>query len=286
MAAQDLAEISGEELIPGFGLEVIDFDINTASPAEVAAISDAFQKKGALVLRNQTLDADTLSAFAAKFGTLEGNKIQDFTLPGHPETYVLSNKIVDGKPIGAHLDGITWHTDGTYLEFPPMLTLLYCLETPPEGGETLVADASAAFYALPKDEQDRLDQMDVLHSYNWFMETRAINGKQLSDEEKRENPDVIHPFVRTHPVDGRKAFFISTGAAKEIIGLPEEEGRALVKAMAEHVTKPEFVYSHKWRKGDLLMWDDRITLHRASMYDDKKYERHMWRIWVRGERPV
>jgi len=272
-------------LKPGLGVEILNLDIRQADDEVASAIADSFQKNGVVVLRDQKLRPDELSAFAAKFGELERNKLLQYTIPDHPEIYILSNKKVDGKPIGAHLDGITWHTDGTYLEYPPMLTLLYALEAPPEGGETLVADASAAFYALPLERQEELAAMKALHSYVWFQETRQINGRKLDDDEKKRNPDIIHPLVRSHPMNGRKAFFLSTGAIQRIFGMPDEEGRALVQELAAYVTRDAFVYTHHWKPGDLLLWDDRMTLHRASLYDDDKYERLVYRIWVRGERP-
>ena len=285
MTAHSSISFKTRELKPGFGIEILGVDLATASDAECDAIAEAFQRHGVLLLRNQQLDPAALSKFGARFGTLEPNKQLQYTVPGYPETYILSNKEVDGKRIGAHFDGITWHTDGTYLEYPPMLTLLYGIETPPEGGDTLIADAVAAFASLPEERRAAMLEMQALHSYAWFQETRKINTRTLTDEEKAETPDVVHPFVRTHPVDGRKALFLSTGAIKSIFGMPDEEARALVKEMAELVTQEQFVYTHKWQPGDLLIWDDRCTLHKATEYDDKKYFREMNRVWVRGERP-
>jgi len=285
MTAHSPISFKTRELKPGFGIEILDVDLNTASDADCDAIAEAFQRHGVLLLRNQHLNPDVMARFGSRFGMLEPNKQMQYTVPGHPETYILSNKEVDGKRIGAHFDGITWHTDGTYLEYPPMLTLLYGIECPPEGGDTLIADAVAAFASLPEDRQAAMLEMQALHSYTWFQETRKINNRKLTEEEKAETPDVIHPFVRTHPVDGRKALFLSTGAIQSIFGMPDEEARALVKEMAELVTQDEFVYRHKWQAGDLLIWDDRCTLHKATEYDDKKYFREMHRVWVRGERP-
>jgi taurine dioxygenase len=117
------------------------------------------------------------------------------------------------------------------------------------------------------------------------MENREWGAMKLSEELKAENPDVIHPLIRTHPADGRKALWVSTGTVKEVIGLPGADGLALVDELVEWATQDRFVYRHKWRVGDVLMWDNRCTLHTGTLYDDTKYDRLMHRLWVKGDRP-
>jgi taurine dioxygenase len=273
------------ELKPGFGAEIEGIDFPTATEAQKALIVDAFHHHGALLLRDQQMSPDDLLAFIRLFGEAEGHTLQQFTLPGYPNIYILSNKVIDGRPIGAHNDGVGWHTDYSYKAEPVMSTMLYAVEVPPEGSDTLLADLCAAYDALPPERREALEGLKLHHSYQHFMESREWGAMKLSDELKAENPDVIHPLIRTHPADGRKALWVSTGTVKEIIGLPNPEGLALVDELVEWATQDRFVYRHKWRVGDVLMWDNRCTLHTGTLYDDTKYDRLMHRLWVKGDRP-
>jgi taurine dioxygenase len=248
-------------------------------------IVDAFHHHGALLLRDQTMSPDDLLAFICLFGEAEGHTLQQFTLPGYPNIYILSNKVVDGRPIGAHNDGVGWHTDYSYKAEPVMSTLLYAVEVPPEGSDTLLADLCAAYDALPPERRAALEGLKLHHSYQHFMENREWGAMKLSEEIKAQTPDVIHPLIRTHPADGRKALWVSTGTVKEIIGVSNPEGLALVDELVEWATQDRFVYRHKWRVGDVLMWDNRCTLHTGTLYDDTKYDRLMHRLWVKGDRP-
>jgi taurine dioxygenase len=118
------------------------------------------------------------------------------------------------------------------------------------------------------------------------MTTREYNRQEVLDEKlKAENPDVFHPLVRRHPSDGRKALWVSTGTVKEVVGMPNPQGLALVDELVDWMTQDRFVFRHKWRAGDILMWDNRCTLHTGTLYDDKKYVREMHRLWVKGDRP-
>ena len=270
---------------PGFGAEIVDVDVRTADDATLDAVVDTFHRHGAILLRGQTLDPGELTAFVARFGEPEDHTQKRFTLPGHPKVFVLSNRTVDGEPIGAHNDGVGWHTDYSYKAEPVMCTMLYAVEVPPEGADTLLADQCAAWDALAPERQAELDGLVLHHSYQYFMETREFGRQTLSAELKRENPDVFHPLVRTHPADGRKALWVSTGTVKEVVGMPDPEGLQLIDELVEWVTQDRFVYRHKWREGDVLVWDNRCTLHTGTLYDDTKYFRVMHRLWAKGDKP-
>ena len=274
------------ELRPGFGAEILDVDLAHADDATLDAVVDAFNRHGAVMARGQTMTPDDLERFLARFGELEDHTLVENTLPGHPKVYVLSNRIVDGKPIGAHNDGIGWHTDLSYRAEPAMCTMLYAVEVPAEGSDTLLADGCAAWNALPPERQAALNGLMLHHSWEFFMKTRDYNRQEELDPALlADNPDVIHPLVRSHPSDGRKALWPSTGTVKEIVGMPNPEGLALVEEMLEFATRPRFVYRHKWQVGDLLVWDNRCTLHTGTLYDDQKYVREMHRLWAKGDRP-
>jgi taurine dioxygenase len=262
-----LAAVRSVPLKPGFGAEIKGVDLRTADPAAKAEVVTQFHRHGAVLLRDQTLAPEDLLAFIRLFGEPEGHTLQEFTLPGHPFVYVLSNKVVDGRPIGAHNDGV------------------YAVETPPEGADTLIADCVAAFDALTPARRAELETLRLHHSYAHFMRTREWGAMELSDALKRDNPDVVHPLIRTHPVDGRKALWVSTGTVVEVIGRRGAEGHALIEELVAFVTQDRFVYRHKWRVGDVLMWDNRCTLHTGTLYDDRRYDRLMHRLWVKGDRP-
>jgi len=274
-----------QPLKPGFGAQILDLDLTRADDETLAAVVDTFHRHGAILLRDQTLAPADLLAFIRRFGEPEGHTLQEYTIPGFPNVFVLSNRLVDGKPIGAHNDGIGWHTDYSYKAEPVMSTMLYAVEVPPEGSDTLLADVCAAWNALPAERQAQLDGLVLHHSYQHFMENREWGRTQLTDQQKAENPDVFHPLIRTHPADGRKALWVSTGTVKTVVGMDPAESLALIDELVEFVTQDQFVFRHKWRVGDVLMWDNRCTLHTGTLYDDQRYIREMHRLWVKGDRP-
>jgi taurine dioxygenase len=275
------------ELAPGFGAEILDVDISRADDATLDGVVAAFHRHGAILLRGQSLAPADLMRFIGFFGEPEDHTLVENTLPGFPKIYVLSNRVdADGKPIGAHNDGIGWHTDLSYKAEPSMCTMLYAVEVPPEGSDTLLADCCKAWNALSPERQAELDGKIVHHSWRHFMATREFNRMEDPPEDLlRDNPDVYHPLVRTHPADGRKALFPSTGTVKGVVGMDDAEGVALVEALVDWATQDAFVFRHKWREGDVLMWDNRCTLHTGTLYDDKTYFRVMHRLWVKGDRP-
>jgi taurine dioxygenase len=278
-------DLTISELKPGFGARIHDIDLPSASDAELDKVVAAFHRHGAVVVSGQTMTPDDLMRFIVRFGEPEDHTQTRFTLPGYPKIFILSNRVVDGKPIGAHNDGVGWHTDYSYKPEPVMLTMLYAVEVPDEGSDTLLADGCAAWNALPPEKQVELSPLRLHHSYKHFMATREFGAQILSPEMAAANPDVEHPLIRTHPADGRKALWPSTGTVTEVIGKPGPEGLALIDELVEFMTGDDFVYRHKWAKGDLLMWDNRCTLHTGTLYDDTKYFRTMHRLWVKGDRP-
>jgi taurine dioxygenase len=281
---QTASGLTTSDLKPGFGAEIHGVDLAEAGDAERAAVVAEFHKSGAIVLRDQALTPEQFTLFGQAFGPLEGHTLQDFTLPGFPHIYVLSNRIENGRAVGAHNDGIGWHTDYGYKAEPVMCTMLYAIQVPPEGSDTLLADQCAAYAALPDDMRVRIDDLKMIHSYEYLMTSREHNRQELPPEIKAANPDVIHPLIRTHPADGRKALWIS-GGTRGFVGMDQQESFRLIDELTEFVTQEKFVYRHKWRVGDVLVWDNRCTLHTGTLFDDTKYIREMHRMWVKGDRP-
>ena len=275
-----------EELKPGFGARILGIDLVSSDDATLDDVVRTFDLHGAILLRDQKMTPDDLVRFLSHFGQPEGHTQKQFTLPAQPFVYVLSNKQVDGKPIGAHNDGVGWHTDYSYKEYPVKCTMLYCVETPPEGADTLLADLCAAYDALPAARRLQLDPLVLHHSYQYFMSTREFGRMELSAELKAQNPDVFHPLIRVHPANGRRALWASTGTVKGVVGMPEAEGLQLIDELVAFITQDRFVYRHKWQVGDVLVWDNRCTLHTGTLYDDIRYDRLMHRLWAKGDKPI
>lgn len=279
-------QLHARELKPGFGAEILDVQLAQADASTLDTIVETFHASGAILLRDQTLAPGELLSFISRFGEPEEHTLKEYTLAGFPNIYVLSNRIVDGRPIGAHNDGVVWHTDYSYREEPVMCTMLYAVEVPAEGSDTLLADIVAAYEALPRARREALDALVVHHSFRHFMESRVYGKAETIPELFAENPDVFHPLIRRHPADGRKALWVSTGTVKGIVGMPEPDGTELVEELVAFATQERFVHRHKWRVGDVLMWDNRCTLHTGTLFDDTKYIREMHRLWVKGDRPL
>ena len=262
-----------------FGAQIFDIDLRTASDAERQAVVQEFHRSGAILIRDQEMQPDDLVAFAAMFGEPEDHTNKAFVMPGHEKIYILSNRI------GSHKDGVGWHTDYSYKDEPVMSTMLYAVEVPPDGGETYLADMVSAFNALPANRQAELEMLQLHHSWEYFMTHREAARMELTPELLAENPDVVHPLIRTHPADGRKALWVSTGTVKAVIGQADPNDLSILDELVEFGTQERFVFKHKWQVGDILMWDNRCTLHTGSVFDDQKYVRTMHRLWVRGDKP-
>ncbi|MDO6692992.1 TauD/TfdA family dioxygenase [Aliiglaciecola sp. 3_MG-2023] len=280
-------ELTIEHLKGDFGAQIVDVDLQSADQETLGKVVAAFHQHGAILLRNQTMEPDDLMRFINAFGEPELHTQTKFCLPNYPHIFKISNMLGEkGEPIGAHNDGLGWHTDYSYKEEPVMCTMLYAVTVPDEGGDTLLADQVAAYEDLSEEKKAQLDPLKIHHSLVHFIQNREFNSYEITDELRRENPDVIHPMIRVHPADGRKALWVSTGTVKHILGMEDDEAMALVDELVEYITQPKYVYAHKWQKGDVLMWDNRCTLHTGTVYDDKKYQRMAHRLWVKGEKPI
>ena len=271
-----LSERLGVE-IKGVGLRALDDE-------EFGQIERAFHTYGVIVIRGQRLNPAELSGFVRRFGALETHTLLQYTLPEHQEVYVLSNVEENGRPIGAHNEGIGWHTDLSYKENPVMATALYGIICPPERADTLIADMSAAYDDLPEERKRALDGLRIHHSYHRFMANRDDRAP-LTEAQKALTPDVFHPLVRTHPSTGRKSLYIGTGTVFAVEGMANPAGKALVDELVEYATDERFVYRHKWQEGDFLMWDNRCTLHTGTLFDDTRYKRLIHRLMVKGDKP-
>jgi taurine dioxygenase len=250
-------------------------------------IHGAFLEHSILVFRNQTLSNEQHIAFSRRFGEIEIHTAKHWLLPEFPEILVLSNRGEKGtKPIVN--GGAYWHSDITYKAKPPLGSLLYALEVPPEGGDTLFADMYAAYETLDGETKARIAPLKAIHRYGDRYQMMASEDKDrppLSAEQLAEVPDVVHPIVRTHPETQRQALFVNEGFTIGIAGMPERAGKALLDELFRHSSQPAHVYRHRWKAGDLVMWDNRCTMHRATEYD-LRYARAMHRTTIQGDSPV
>ena len=270
------AEISGADLTK---------PLDDASFAQIRA---AFYQHEVIYFRGQELSDDDHIRFSAGFGKLRQLKLGSQLHVDHPEIFVVSNIVKEGKHIGSYDAGIFWHTDGAYLANPHAVSALRALEVPVVDGRVLgdtnFASTSAAYDALPQSMKKRLDGLKALHSILQRLSKTLESGiKKDYNAAVKADPEAVHPLVRVHPVNGRKCLYVTEGYTARIIGLPEDESRDLIAELAAHCVKPEFTYLHKWRKHDLVMWDDCSTQHKATFDYPASTPRLMHRTTVVSE---
>lgn len=279
------------DLAPAIGVEIGGVDLAAGIDAEVTAIlRAACVDRTLLLLRGQqALTPGGFVDFAKRYGpNLDIHSRQDLCVPGHPEIFVVGNVVENGKAAGAAKVGLNWHSDHYHLEFPGLFTFLHALEIPPVAGETRYANGIAAWDAMPEAMRQRIDGLQVLHSRKrLFRELFPDATEEQVEAEGRKYADVIHPLVRTHPESGRKGLFLGGEWGSTILGLPEDEAKALFAEVLAHLISKDFVFEHHWQVGDLLMSDNRCSLHRASEWDETQHKRRLHRIILTDEvRPV
>jgi taurine dioxygenase len=262
-----------------YGIEISDIDVTQASKATLDEIVRLLNAHGAIVVKNQDLTPRQLVDFTKLFGTPANNPRKEFTVPDEPDVFLISNKIVDGKPIGDLDAGSGWHFDMPYERLPGFCTLLYAREVPAEGSDTLLADLCAAWDDLPAERKEELADLVVHHSY---AQLSALKGTKLTAEHRKMLPDVFHPLIRKHPYNGRLALRPCAGGSKGILGVANPEGIDLLKELVAFVTQDKYIYAHKWHVGDLLVWDNNCTLHRGTPFDREKYIRLVLRTWIQS----
>jgi alpha-ketoglutarate-dependent 2,4-dichlorophenoxyacetate dioxygenase len=272
-------------LTPSFAAEIGDVDLSaTLEPADLAAIKDAFATYAVLIFPDQHLSQDQHLDFARTFGPLETTIAlfrKDAKLRVRQEFADVSNLDFDNKVWGEssrrrmfELGNRLWHTDSSFKRLPARASLLYARSIPPIGGHTEFADERAAYDALPEDMKHRLRGLVAEHSI--FNSRARLGFTEFSDEERANMPPVPQAMVRTIPENGRKTLYLASHAGR-IFGMPEQEGRALIDELIAYATQRQFVYTHRWRVHDLVVWDNRCTMHRGTQFDDLRWRRDMQR---------
>ncbi len=269
------------------GAEVRGLDLSRPlADADFARVHRAHLDHHVLVFRDQQrLTPDEQIAFSRRFGPLQIHVLHQFQLAGHPEILIVSNIREHGKPIGLGDAGHYWHSDLSYVDRPSLGSMLLAQELPAEGGDTLFADQHAAYEALPAALKQAVEGRRAEH---WYLckyaelQKRSPWRPDLSDEQKAKVLPVEQPVVRTHPETGRRALFVSEHFTTRIVGLPDDESRALLAELFAHSTQPRFVYRHRWRAGDMVFWDNRSVMHLAAGCPDDQ-RRRLHRTTIEGD---
>ena len=275
----------------GFAATVTGLDLSRKLDiVTFARLHRAWMNNPVLVFPGQEIsDAEQID-FAKRFGDLEIHPSVAHRSTAHPEIYRVSNvdeagRIMAPKSTEWRYLELTWlwHTDSSFREIPSMGSILHGIEIPPEGGDTLFADMTAAYEALPNDERERARGLRVIHDHDYILSLSQGLSESRDKGRYDELPPVSHPLVRRHPISGRRSLMLSPHTMSGIEGMGETDARALLDALIAHATQDRFVYRHQWRKDDLLMWDNRCTMHAVMPYDSVSHRRIMHRTTIVGD---
>jgi len=268
------AEISGVALAEGISDELF------------RAIYAAWLRYQVLLFPAQDVPPDRQVAFARHFGEVQIHVMNQYHAGGFPELYRLSNLDADGKPNGKHPDKGTliWHTDGSWRRVTGQATIIYGEVMPVSGGETHFCDMYRAYDRLDDAWKRRIATLRAVHNLD-FSRTRRHGEDPMTDAQRQAAPPVDHPIVRTHPDTHRKCIYLGDHA-ESIVGMPYEEGRALIEELNALAVHADLTYEHRWTPGELIVWDNRCVMHRATPYDPHTQRRVVRRCTVLGEVPV
>jgi taurine dioxygenase len=272
------------------GAEIVDVDLNDLSDDAFGEIRDAFHAYQVIVIRDQNLTPAAQLDFSRRFGALEDQLNAHYTVPDYPDVLVLSNDMKDSKPVGLIDGGDFWHSDSSHRDNPSMATILYAVKNPSRGGDTEFANMYAAYEALPFEMKSRITGLKGIHAVSKLKNKRVTVSPRRPDgkdfyERQKSLPDQIWPLVRTHPVTGKKALYVSPRFTIGIAGLTEGEADEILDLLFAHQIRAEFVYRHRWRDHDLVMWDNRSVIHQATGGYTYPDVRKMYRTVIAGDRP-
>jgi taurine dioxygenase len=272
------------------GAEIVHDLARELDDATFRAIESAFHDNIVVVFRDQLLSNERHIEFSRRFGELEIHIVGKYLLPGYPEILLISNiRNAAGEHIGLADAGFTWHTDTSYRRRPSRCSLLYAKEVPHRDGrplgDTVFANTVAAYEALPEATKRRLSGLGAIHRYSARRRVADSPRPKLTRAQLDETPDIAHPIVRTHPYTGRKALYVTAGECVGVAGMAEDEAVDLIAELDAWCVRPEFLYRHRWRVGDLLMWDNASAMHLAVCDYALPERRLMHRTTVIGTVP-
>lgn len=263
------------------GAEITGIDLRSGVDADTRkALHDAWTEHAVLVFRNQSMDPPQFLEAAQIFGPALEQQVKKFALPDHPLVGTISSRdlpMVDGK---LHVRGENFHTDHSNFPAPPKATTLHAVHLPDRGGDTQFVDVRAAFDDLPEATRRRLVSLRSPHVYESSQSPRKM--AELTPEERAKVPQTVQPLVIRHPENGRNALYLNTGRMEGIEGMPRKEAFALIDELYAHATQSKYEYRHRWRHGDMVIWDNRSVMHQANAdYDPSQY-RFLYRIMLAG----
>jgi len=280
------------------GHEIRGVDVAHLTDAQFAEVERAYDDYGVVVFRNQSLTPDQQIAFSKRFGELDRYILDRYNLASHPQIFVVSNILVDGKPIGLGDAGRYWHSDMWTEARPPRGSMLYAIEIPhgADGkplGDTLFNSMSAAYDALPEDLRRRILGRSAVYSGRRLVDFQIkAKGRELTEDEKiamddriKRIKEITHPLVRVHPRTGRKCIYYSEGAIDHIEGMSHDESERTLEEIRQHVLQPRFTYRHVRRVGDVVMWDNCSAIHKASADFEWPQRRHLHRTTLAATEP-
>jgi taurine dioxygenase len=278
------------------GIEVHGMDLSQPmEPVVLHGIEQAFNNNGVIFFRGQHLSPEDLLGFSRHFGQLETHVRQEFALPGYPEIHLISN-IKDGeRSIGSAYAGDDWHTDLCFMKEPSRCSILYAVEVPFKDGRALgdteFCSTAFAYNTLRDETKQKLNGRRAVFQYQRAQARKCEQRRhdhprpELTPEQRAMTPDITHPAVRCHPVTGQKCLYVNQTYTFGIEGMAEDESRPLLAEVLAHITRPRYVYRHHWRVGDVLMWDNCLTQHRAIGDYALPQRRLMYRTSIKGSAP-
>ena len=272
-------------LSEALGAEVIGVNVDDdLSNETIAEIRDGWLRYNILLFRGQDLTVERQTAFAQRFGELKINQRRRSRTTEHPEVSVFSNIKVDGEDIGGRPDrsfGDAWHSDNSFLKKPAGGSFFYAKEVPEKGGDdTWYANLTKAYDALPDEMKSKLAGLRWTLNNVERAKRHANSYKTKTKDQERKLPEVTHPFLRTHPETGRTVLFVGVLDPREasVNGMSNEEGIEFLEELKSFATQPQFTYTHQWRAGDSILWDNRCTMHRGSNFPDSNGRRLCYRV--------
>ena len=284
---QETEQITIQPLTKNLGAEIFGVDFSGDLDDETfRQIHDAFLRYQVLVFSPGELPPASQVAFARRFGEVQIHVMNQYHSGGFPELYRLSNLDENGKPNGKHPDQGTliWHTDGSWRRVTGHATIIYSEVMPDSGGDTLFCDMYGAYDRLSPEWKSRISNMRAMHNLD-FSRNRRHGHEPMTDAQRAAVPPVDHPVVRTHPDTGRKCLYLGDHA-ESIVGMPYDEGRALIDELNLLAVHPDLTYEHQWSVGQMIVWDNRCLMHRATTYDAATQGRVIRRCTVLGQIPV
>ena len=285
--AQTRPTFSVRRLTPSFGAKILGVDLAEDMSDDVfAQLYRAFIEYQVLLFPPQDVPPGRQVELARRFGEVQIHVMNQYHADGYPELYRLSNLDANGKPNGKHPDRgtLAWHTDGSWRRRTGQATIIYGEVMPDSGGETHFCDMYGAYERLDSTWKARIADLRAIHNLD-FSRTRRHGEDPMTAEQRLATPPVDHPVVRTHPETGRKCLFLGDHA-ESIVGMPYDEGRALIEELNALAPHPDLTYEHRWQPGELIAWDNRCLMHRATPYDPATQARVIRRCTIVGEVPV